>query len=532
MANRKQQLIHLHSTTPLTVERANAVGVSMAVGEIAVQAAADKENSSLWILTSDKANVVQFPSVEKVTSMITDATGKDISGLQTSVSDLQITLTGYDKEHKVADAISAATNSLQGQINGIASQIGSGFSTESTIADQLSAVKTTADDANKQATTNKNSIDTINSVLKGLSGESAVSNAINKAKTKVVRNADTATTKFLTVTDNSAASPSSGVTYTLTLTDVASAKGLSDLSTKVGTNETDITALKALHANKTDKSGKMSVKEEVAAGIAEVVAGAPADFDTLKEIADWIANDKTSSAQMVNDIAGLKAALNGYTSNDAVQNAFTTVNNNINAINDKIGDGFDSANTVAKKVAAAKTTITTANTGLILISSSTDSGDSHVNYTISANGIASDSDLSALSTKVTTLQGNLNNEITNRTDGDSEIKGLIGTGFTSTETVAKKVAAAKTKVARSTDTATTKFLAVSDNSADSPADGVTYTLTLTDVASANDLSTLKSAAAKSGKITVDRQEFKATSVDATNSLNFDLSNLVIDCGEY
>ena len=68
MAERKQKLIHLHSAEALSVAKANAV--NMAVGEIAVQAAADKEKSSLWILTSDKANVVQFPSVEKVTSLM------------------------------------------------------------------------------------------------------------------------------------------------------------------------------------------------------------------------------------------------------------------------------------------------------------------------------------------------------------------------------------------------------------------------------------------------------------------------------
>lgn len=52
--------------------------------------------------------------------------------------------------------------------------------------------------------------------------------------------------------------------------------------------------------------GPGSVSAKVAAGIAEVVAGAPEDFDTLKEVADWIASDTTGAAKMQADISSLK----------------------------------------------------------------------------------------------------------------------------------------------------------------------------------------------------------------------------------
>ena len=523
---KRQKLIHLHKSTALDASAAAAV--AMAKGEIAVRHADNNADSALYTLNNN-GDIVTFPSVEKVTSLISGATSDNISTLQNKVKELEGTVSGYSSTDTVKKAVDGVQSSLQGQIDTINGKIGSGFTSGSTIASQLAAVKNTADNAKTQATTNKNSIDTINSVLKGLSGESAVSNAINKAKTKVVAT-DTATTKFLTVSDNSATNPASGVTYTLTLKDVASAKGLSDLSTKVGTNETDITALKGLHADNEDKSGKLTVAEEVAVGIAGVIAGAPDKFDTLKEIADWIASDTTNSTQMVNDIADLKATLTGYDKTNTVQKAISTVNGDITTINNKIGGDFSSANTVADAIAAAKTTITPKSDGFIHITSATTDG--HLNYTITETNIASNSDLSALSTKVTTLQGSLDTEVTNRTNGDNEIKGLIGTGFTADKTVAMAVAAAKTKVAADTGTNTTNFLELSNDGDTNPANGVTYTIKLKDVASANDLSTLKSAAAKSGKITVDSQEFKATSVDATNSLNFDLSNLVIDCGTY
>ena len=51
-----------------------------------------------------------------------------------------------------------------------------------------------------------------------------------------------------------------------------------------------------------------------AAKVAEIVANADADFDTLKEIADWILNDTTGAADMANDIAALQAQMVGIES--------------------------------------------------------------------------------------------------------------------------------------------------------------------------------------------------------------------------
>lgn len=48
-----------------------------------------------------------------------------------------------------------------------------------------------------------------------------------------------------------------------------------------------------------------------AAKVAEIVAGADASYDTLKEIADWILNDTTGAADMANDIKALQAMMDG-----------------------------------------------------------------------------------------------------------------------------------------------------------------------------------------------------------------------------
>lgn len=89
--------------------------------------------------------------------------------------------------------------------------------------------------------------------------------------------------------------------YAKELADAAQAAATYDdtaLAARVTANENAITTLNG--------SGEGSVSKAVADGIASVVASAPADFDTLKEVADWIANDTTGAAAMQNDIATLK----------------------------------------------------------------------------------------------------------------------------------------------------------------------------------------------------------------------------------
>ena len=68
--------------------------------------------------------------------------------------------------------------------------------------------------------------------------------------------------------------------------------------------------------------GDKTTEGSVAYQIAQIVAGADARFDTLKEIADWIVNDTIGATQMANDIAGLKTLVGtlpqGITSTNVV----------------------------------------------------------------------------------------------------------------------------------------------------------------------------------------------------------------------
>ena len=94
----------------------------------------------------------------------------------------------------------------------------------------------------------------------------------------------------------------------------ANETAISGLDGRVGANETAIEGLDGrVAANEgaitiLNGEGDGSVKKQVADAIAGVVNSAPEDFDTLKEVADWIASDTTGAAKMQADIARLDGA--------------------------------------------------------------------------------------------------------------------------------------------------------------------------------------------------------------------------------
>lgn len=71
-------------------------------------------------------------------------------------------------------------------------------------------------------------------------------------------------------------------------------------------------------------TGAGSVSKQVADAIAGVVDSAPEDFDTLKEIADYIASDKTNATQINNDLSAIKNySVNGKKFSVATDGAVT-----------------------------------------------------------------------------------------------------------------------------------------------------------------------------------------------------------------
>ena len=91
----------------------------------------------------------------------------------------------------------------------------------------------------------------------------------------------------------------------------AQEEAMSELSGRVDALDTATTGRVSVLEAKVDvlngeATVEGSVKKQVVDAIAQVVAEAPEDFDTLKEIADWIANDQTGAASLANRVSAVE----------------------------------------------------------------------------------------------------------------------------------------------------------------------------------------------------------------------------------
>lgn len=85
---------------------------------------------------------------------------------------------------------------------------------------------------------------------------------------------------------------------------IATSGALAELQAQVAEHESSLAVLEG----DAETAGSVAnvAKAAAVAEVASIVAGADAKFDTLKEIADWIANDTTGAASMANDISTLE----------------------------------------------------------------------------------------------------------------------------------------------------------------------------------------------------------------------------------
>lgn len=122
---------------------------------------------------------------------------------------------------------------------------------------------------------------------------------------------------------------------------------ITNLQTNVGNLTTDVNANSAAIATLTG-SGEGSVSKTVADAIAAIVASAPQDFDTLKEVSDWISSHGKDAATMnskilalESNVSGLNTTVSGHTTDisglntrlTAVEGQITTIENDITTLN-------------------------------------------------------------------------------------------------------------------------------------------------------------------------------------------------------
>lgn len=139
----------------------------------------------------------------------------------------------------------------------------------------------------------------------------------------------------------------------------------SELRELIGNNkaahEANTAALELLNSDATTAGSVAHTAEAAAAAkVAEVVASADADFDTLKEIADWILNDTTGAADMANDIAALQGLVGDVAVATQIANAIAAegldkyaLAADLNALADRVKALEDAGYQDAEAVAAA-----------------------------------------------------------------------------------------------------------------------------------------------------------------------------------
>jgi hypothetical protein len=152
-----------------------------------------------------------------------------------------------------------------------------------------------------------------------------------------LQDADTAITEAYKAAD-------SAVTEAYKLADTTLKNDLTAEINKKADQETVNTQLAALsgrvdvvEGNDAGKSMRTVAADEAAKKVAEVVANADADFDTLKEIADWILNDKEGAAALQTDVAKLKQVTAGYEDEGAIKAADEALGQKITALEGRAG---------------------------------------------------------------------------------------------------------------------------------------------------------------------------------------------------
>ena len=281
--------------------------------------------------------------------------------INTDISNLKSTLTGFDKDNTVGKKFEA----IESSIKDVRDIFGEGFSNGNTVE------KVITDNERVTAAGLSNIDERVKTLEKQM-----VENAVNEEAVIEIFNRELAdfdetasgNSTFVTVSVSQTDGRISNVTVSdsgiasTTITDALDGRldvieGEGDGSIKKAV--ADEAALRsqadeALDAKITilnaDASTSGSVKNTVTTEIAKIVADAPEDLNTLKEIADYIASDKTHAAEINTDISNLKSTLTGFDKDNTVGKKFEAIESSIKDVRDILGGSFSSGITVEKVI--------------------------------------------------------------------------------------------------------------------------------------------------------------------------------------
>lgn len=198
--------------------------------------------------------------------------------------------------------------------------------------ESVTTAKGIADDALEQANTNKGAIASINSTISGLATKQEVTDLEETLTTSISKKVDQTAydTKISTIEGN-----------------------IQGTTNAVG----NVTAkVNVLVGEDTNKSARTIASEEVA----KIVASAPEAYDTLKEIADYIATDQTGAAELSNkinqntqDISQLREDLTTESTTRA--SAISNINSSIEDLTTKVTANVGSVANLNTEISGLKT---------------------------------------------------------------------------------------------------------------------------------------------------------------------------------
>lgn len=207
------------------------------------------------------------------------------------------------------DTLVAAINEVNAHADtneeSISAEITRATKAESTLTTNLSAEVTRAQKAESTLTTDLGS-----EVSRAKEAESANATAISTEKSRAEGAESTLTSNLnaeITRAKNAESTNATAISDEVTRAKAAekeNADAIASLKTQSSTHGTNVTNLtKRVAANESaistlNGTGDGSVSKQVSDGIAKIVANAPEDFDTLKEISDWISTHKSDASAM------------------------------------------------------------------------------------------------------------------------------------------------------------------------------------------------------------------------------------------
>ena len=594
---KKQTIILTHgSTIP------SASGITK--GEVLVQHAPSKKDSALHTVTDDN-ELVSFPSQDwvndKITNLNIDNVNSQISSLQTALNKMDAAYKKADGElasaYQAADAAivtaygqadvdlknelegkitkvendyNAADQTITGSVNAAVSRIkalednyavlDSTYVNNdelseavTTLEDKITKAKTTLTEAtavtegvkvvkdttdpNKYTVTavglaKSSELSALNARVQTIEGEGAGS--VKKALADAKSYADGIVATEKTARENADAAINDKLGTGVTSTSTATAQ-FADINGKINAINTNIGKINGDDAGKSMKEvaqREVKVLQDMLYG-----TGSTAAIDTLKDVIDWIADDKTGAADIVADIEELQKVTSGYTSANTIKTAIDGVQTQINDLGKTYATDAELSSAVTAlegKIAEAKTAATTkvvegtdANNQLLITSATGDTGNT---YTINLTNVAKADDLSALDGRVQTIEGTGEGSVKKAlSDAKSYADGIVATEKTARENADTTLSNRLGTGVTTASTATAQFAAINNKLGT----GITASNTATAQINGldNRINTIEGAYVKSATVT-NTATNKITASVASNTLTLNFDSMVIDGGTY